>query len=193
MKDIKAGDLMVSLEDYAVVSEGTTIIEAVRALEEAQRGLKPGHHRHRAVLVVDDDGRIVGKVGHFAFLKGLEPNYGQLGDWDSISRAGLSRSFIPTLLDSLHLWRQSVDDMCDLAKTTRVSEIMRPVEISVDHAAPLTEAVHLFVIHQTLSLPVTRDGEVVGILRLADVFTTVFGRLSACAWEEPPSTGEPAP
>ena len=44
--------------------------------------------------------------------------------------------------------------------------------------ATLDEAIHLLVMGHQQSLLVTRDSEIVGILRLTDVFAAVFQSLS---------------
>lgn len=177
MKNLTAGDLMIPLADYAVVSEDATIPDAIRALDEAQQKVRPGHQPHRAVLVVNAKGQIVGKVGHFAFLKGLEPNYQRMGDWEAIHRAGLSREFLSSLTSALDLWRETPEAICRRAKHTKVRDIMRPVALHVDESAPLTEVIHLLILNQTLSILVTKGQSVVGIVRLSDVFTHVFAYL----------------
>jgi len=186
MEDIRVRDVMLGLDDYAVVREDATIIDAIRALDRAQERLEPGRQPHRAVLVVDKRGKIVGKVGHFAFLKGLEPSYCELGDWEAVSRAGLSAEFVCSMLDSHRLWHQGWDELRRRVRKTTVGEIMRPVAVGVAADSPLTDAIHLFVMYQTLSLLVREGEEVVGILRLSDVFTRVFGDLKDDATSAPP-------
>jgi CBS domain-containing protein len=180
MKNLTAKDVMLALDDYAVVPETATILEAFQALQEAQKKLAPGHHRHRAVLVVDGRGEIVGKVGHFAFLKGLEPNYGRLGDFEAVTRAGLSHEFVTSVMDHLRLWQGDAEDLCRRAKSTTVKEIMRPASVSVSEDAPLGQVIHLLILNQTLSLLVRCDTRVVGIVRLSDVFQRVFEGIRAC-------------
>ena len=48
-------DLMVPLSEYATVTEGSTLFEAVMALEKAQEEFDSNHskYHHRAVLVLD--------------------------------------------------------------------------------------------------------------------------------------------
>ena len=50
---------------------------------------------------------------------------------------------------------------------------MVPIGESIDEDALLTEAIHQMVLMHALSIPVTRHGEVVGILRQSDVFEEV--------------------
>ncbi len=44
-------ELMVPLEEYAILSEEATLLDAVHALAEAQTKLPPDRQPHRAVLV----------------------------------------------------------------------------------------------------------------------------------------------
>ena len=44
-------DVMLPLDEYAVVSEDDTLFDAFLALEKAQKKRPPGRQKHRAVLV----------------------------------------------------------------------------------------------------------------------------------------------
>jgi CBS domain-containing protein len=173
----KVKDIMLPLDDYAVVGEEATMMEALFALDEAQKKLPPGRQPHRAVLVVDKNRKIVGKLGHLAFLKGLEPKYNKMGDVGILARAGLTPDFISSMVDKWHLWSGEFTDYVQRAKQTKVKEVMRPTAESIDEEAPLSDAIHKLVMHQTLSLLVTRGTTVVGILRLSDLFTAITGAL----------------
>ncbi len=47
--------------------------------------------------------------------------------------------------------------------------------------SPVTEAIHLLVMTHDYSTMVTRDGNVIGILRLSDVFEEVADIIRCCA------------
>ena len=166
-------DLMLPLDEYAVVPEDATLVDALVALEKAQGALPPGRHPHRAVLVVDKDGSIVGKLGHLAFLKALEPKYGLLGDMQTLSRAGLSSEFITDMMANMRFWSDESSDIRRRAHAVKVKDAMRQVDENIDENASLMEAIHCLVMWQTLSALVTRQGQAVGILRLTDLFAAV--------------------
>lgn len=170
-------DLMVSLDDYPVVQEDATILDALNALETAQENLPAGREPHRAVLVVDKSKKVVGKIGHLAFLRALEPKYLYLGDLKTLSRAGLSETFIGDMMENLSFLRGTLEDICRQVGSLRVRDVMHPVSESIDEKASLTEAIHKIVIWQTLSILVTRGSDVVGILRLSDLFNTVSDKI----------------
>ena len=173
MDNKRVKDLMLPLDEYAVVPEDATLVDALVALEKAQGTLAPGRHRHRAVLVVDKGGTIIGKLGHLGFLKALEPKYALLGDIETLSRAGLSTEFVTDMMANMSFWRDESSDIRRRARTVRVKDAMRKVDENIDENASFMEAIHSLVMWQTLSTLVTRRGQVVGILRLSDLFAAV--------------------
>jgi len=62
MKKKLIKELMVPLAEYATVSEDATLFETIMALEKAQEKFDQSRYRHRAVLIYDKEGDIVGKV-----------------------------------------------------------------------------------------------------------------------------------
>ena len=70
---------MVPLDEYATVSEEASLWEALLALEQAQEKFDTNHYRHRAVLVLDKQKQVVGKISQMDAIKALEPKYNQIG------------------------------------------------------------------------------------------------------------------
>jgi CBS domain-containing protein len=169
----KVKDVMLPLDDYAVASQDSTMLEGLCALAAAQKKLPPGKSPHRAILVANEKGEIIGKVGHLAFIKGLEPRYSEMGDIGILSQVGLSSEFITSMMDNLRLWKESFSDYVDRAKRTKLREIMHSAAEYIDEEAPISEAIHRIVMYQTLSLLVKRGDKVIGILRLSDLFSAV--------------------
>ncbi len=166
-------DLMVPLDEYAVVPEEATLLEAVIALEEAQKRLPDGRAPHRAVLVTDKNKRIVGKVGQLAFLKALEPKYNVLGDLEMLARAGVQAEFISSMMENYQFFQDNLTDLCWRGRNIRVRDVMRPVAEHIDENASLREAIHQIIMLQTLSILVTRGSDVIGLLRLSDLYEEV--------------------
>ena len=130
---------------------------------------------HRAVLVKNKDGKIIGKIGHLAFLKGLEPRYGEIDDLDVLNRTGLTADFIKDVADKWDLFKGDLNESCKHLKSLKVTEIMHPVKEQIDEDAPMSEAVHKIVMWQTLSILVTHKNKTTGLLRLSDLFQEIFG------------------
>lgn len=166
-------DLALPLDEYALVPEDATILDALKILDEAQVSLPPHRQPHRAVLVKNKAGKIVGKLGHLGFLKALEPKYTILGDVERLARSGLSSQFIESMMENYRFWRGDLNEIRDRARHVKIKQVMKPVEESIDEDSSLSEAIHRMIMWQTLSLLVTRNGKVTGILRLSDLFAEV--------------------
>lgn len=179
MDEKRVKDLMVSLDEYPVVSQDATLRQAVLALEEAQKRLPGGRQPYRAVLVVDEKKRIVGKIGQLAFLAALEPRYDVIGDLDALSVAGVSEEFVASMMEHYRFFQERLSDLCARSSRVLVKDVMRPVTQSVDENATLRETIHRIVMWQTLSLLVTRDDAVVGLVRLSDLFDAVAEQFKA--------------
>ncbi len=181
---ITVAELMVPMEEYATVSEDATLYEAVMALEKAQEELDRTRYLylHRGILVYDKNKKVVGKISQLDVLRALEPKYEEMGDMRTISRAGFSPQFMKSMLEKFSLCDRSFRDMCDKGASVRVKDFMyTPRERDyVEEDTALCEALHQFVIGHHQSLLVTRDSEIVGVLRLADVFKEVFQMMKTC-------------
>jgi len=166
-------DVMLPLDEYAVVSEDDTLYKAFIVLEEAQKKRSKGRQKHRAVLVKNSKNEIVGKLGHLGFLKALEPGYKNLGELDVISKAGLTKEFITSMMKNFELLQDDLDEIRKKTKTIKIKEVMRPMTEQVDVNDTINEAIHKIIMWQVLSCLVTKGGKVVGILRISDLFDEV--------------------
>ena len=184
MNKIYVKDLMIPLADYTVVPLGSTLFDAVVALEHAQQHLMPGKQSHRAVLVTDQDGHIVGKVGPFALMKALEPKYSILGDLETVRRPGIDSQTLQAMMEHLRLFNDSFQDHCRAAARLKVDRVMSPITQTIDEKADLAEAIHKIVVWQTLSILVTQGNKITGVLRLSDIFDQVSKCVKANAETE---------
>ena len=75
MKTKLVKNMMVPLSGYVTVSKNATLQEAVLALEHAHANFNPQQHRHRGILIYDENHKIVGKIGQIYILMALEPKY----------------------------------------------------------------------------------------------------------------------
>jgi CBS domain-containing protein len=173
MKEKKVRDLMLSLDEYATVRSDSTIKEALEVLSIAQLGLDHRRYLHRAVLVLDERSNVIGKLSHWAILWSLEPKYLNYYDEASLARAGLTEDFIKSIRENFSLFAGGLEQQCHATARIKAKDAMVPIGESIAESAPLTEAIHLMVTKHVMSIPVTRRGKVVGILRQSDVFEEV--------------------
>lgn len=189
MKSMKVNALMVPLEEYATVSEDATLAEAIGELEKAQTAFDQDRYRHRAILVRERGGeKIIGKLSQLDVIRSLEPKYDLLGEKESLSHISLSRfgfspKFMESMLEQYNLWQGSLSDICGKAAGKKVRDIMYRVKESecIKESANMSEAVHQLVMGHHQSLLVTRGDDIVGILRLTDIFREVSALLKECS------------
>jgi CBS domain-containing protein len=170
-------DLMVPLDEYPVVDMNAMLLDVVHALDEAQKRLPAGKQPYRAVLVADEQGKVVGKIGQLAFLAALEPKYNLLGDRDKLQTAGLSPEIVSLVMDHYRFFEEDLEDLCQRRSALRAADAMHPLSESVEEDASISDAIHKIVMWQQLSLLVTRGDAVVGLIRLSDLYDEVAARM----------------
>ncbi len=169
-------EIMVPLSEYATVRQGATLLDAVLALEKAQEEFEHYQYRHRAILVLDGDRRVVGKLSQLDVLRALEPSATNDAALKQLMRFGFSTEFIRGFRKQQRLQADPLENLCAKAGGLMVEDFMQtPSEgeyVEVD--ASLDIAIHQLVAGDHLSLLVTQGDAIVGILRLTDVFAAVF-------------------
>ncbi len=183
MEELRVKDLMVPLSEYATVSEDATLLEAVNALEKAQEEFDDTRYRHRAILVMAEGDRIIGKLTQLDVLKALEPKYQNMKKpHKGMTQYGFSRDFIELTFEECSLWDSPLEDICKKVDQRLVKEFMyTPTEGEyVTEETSLDEAIHQLILGGHQSLLVTRGDAITGILRLTDVFVVVFHIIKEC-------------
>ncbi len=173
MNEMKVKDLMLSLDDYATVSADANIKEALEVLSRSQEGLGDNRHQHRAILVLDERGDVVGKMTHWSILRRLELRFFTDEDYDTLARMGVCSVFIESIKDGFSMFQSNLTNMCRKTARLKARDAMVKVEESVDQETTLVEAIRLMVLGHWQSMLVRQDGVAVGILRLTDVFEVV--------------------
>ncbi|TKB10001.1 CBS domain-containing protein [Desulforhopalus sp. IMCC35007] len=177
-----AKDLMVPISEYATVEIGTPLIEAIQALEVAQGMYTESKYQHRAVLVLDKSGNVVGKITQIRALKAIEPDFDFLHDIEDIKKFKFSEDYLVQLRTVYREKSKIINtETLTAAANKKVEEFMQdhsPGEY-IDENGSIDQAIHKIVSGKHLSLLVTNGDRITGILRVADVFTAVFGELTA--------------
>ena len=191
MKSYQVKDLMVPLSEYATVLETATLLEAVQALKKAQASFSQNRYQHRSILVIDKNNRFVGKLSQHDVIEALEPNYRDMRrsvHGKSVHRFGFSDDFFKSTLEQYHLWEKALENLCEKAVHLKAASTMYSPGKGefVNESATLDEAIHRLIIGHHHSLLVTADRdtrEIVGVLRLADVFEFVSDAMHECKEE----------
>ena len=182
MSDYRVKELMVPLSEYAIVPEGSTLFDAVLALEKAQEEFDHTKYKHRGVLILNKDQRVIGKLGQLDVLRALEPKDENPAEFSELRQFGFSSNFVHNLRKQRRLSAAPLKDLCSKASKLRVEDFMQtPSEGEfIENEASLEMAVMQLVTGHHISLLVTRDKEIIGILRMTDAFAAVFHTMKEC-------------
>ncbi len=181
MKTRTIKEIMVPLEEYVTITEDASLFDAVILLEKALEDSSYKRYPHRGILVFDEKRKnIIGKVGQQDIVKALEPKYDtMLNEKSAVHRLGFSLEFEENILEQYKFWDISFDDIDKEASQIKVRDFMyTPAKGEyVTTGTTLAEAIHKLLIGRHQSLLVTKEGRIVGILRLTDVFMCVFEKI----------------
>lgn len=170
-------DLMVPISEYATVPMGTSLLEAINVLERAQEAYTQSKYQHRAILVLDAEGTVVGKIGQLRVLKAIETRPDLDSELEELKAFNFSEQYIAQQREQFRLGGTIMrTEELKIAARKKVEEFMQkpmPSEI-VPEDASLDTAIHKLVAGTHLGLLVTREDKIVGILRIADVFAAVY-------------------
>jgi len=182
--EFRVGEVMVPLSEYATVPQGSTLYQAVLALEAAQEKFEDKHtrYRHRAILVLNKRGSVLGKISQMDVLRSLEPEDDDTDQIDELKQFGFSSAFVQSVRKQRRLRSSPLTELCRKAAKIKVEEVMQtPSEGEyIDEDASLDLAILQLTMGQHLALLVTRGKEIVGILRLTDAFAAVFHTMKEC-------------
>ncbi len=185
MKEHTAGSLMVPLTEYATVPHTATLCEAVRALDRAQDSYDRSYYHHQAILVLDDDGKPVGKVNQRDMVRALDPDIGRNLGKNALARFGISDAYLEFTMDRYGWLSRPLRELCLEAANRSVTDCMHTFaeDEYVSRDATLQEAAHRLVLGVRHSLLVMEDDVLVGVLRLTDVYSILQDIMKECCEE----------
>ncbi len=175
MKEVEVEDLMIPLKEYSTISENDSLIEAIDALDEAQKRVNHSMNQHRALLVLNDLNHVVGKISQLDILRALEPDSEDVNRLKSIAKYGFSQPAIRTMIVEYNYWQSLRIRLNQKTMSMKVKNFMHsPTEGEfVDLTASLGEAIHQLVEGHHHSLLVVSNKKIIGILRLTDIFSEI--------------------
>ncbi len=175
MKTIQVKDIMIPLSEYATASEDASLVEAIEALATAQNEYNKTY-KHRAILIYDNSRKIVGKISQWDILRALEPRYSEICDENhQMSRHGFGKQFIKSMFSQFNLADEPFNNVCKRTALLKLKDVMHtPSEGEfVEEGASVSEAIHQLIMGHHQSLLVTKGSDIVGIIKLSDVFLNV--------------------
>ena len=162
LREKTVAELIVSPSLYPRISSHETVASTVAALKKAlyqpiQEGVAAG--QSRSALVYNERNVFIGIVRFHDLLNHILPAY-------------LSNSPYSSFFTGMFLAQ------CKILGNKNITELLEEL-ITIDIGAPLMEAVSLMVSNNLINLPVTKDGQLIGILRERDIVLELAGSLGS--------------
>jgi Mg2+/Co2+ transporter CorB len=116
-------------------------------------------------------------------LRALEPRADNHNSIKNLIQFGFSHEFVSDLRKKQRLKAAPLKDLCRKSYELKVEDFMQTTAEGecIDHEATLDIAIHTLVLGNHLSLMVTKDKQIIGVLRLSDVFAAVFHSMKECS------------
>jgi predicted transcriptional regulator len=166
MKTIRAGDIMIPLDQYPHIPYWFTLRQAMIAMETAELEREGRKSLPRVVLVFDEKYQLMGMVGRRDILRGLEPDF--LLEKPVKHRMQLFDVKVDPNLSEIS-FDKIIAGVRDRAERP-VSEVMVPIAATVNYEDHIVKVIYEMNIHNLSLLPVLKDNKVVGVVRTVDVF-----------------------
>ena len=167
----KAGELMIPLEKYPHVPYWFSLRQVVAIIEKTKLNpdMTGGPSLARFVLVFDEAYKLLGITRRRDILRGLEPHFLSGAPVLAQKKGSEERadpSPPPISFDQL------LEGLCRQAERP-VSEVMLPIQATIDHEDHVMKVVHQMVENNLSMLPVLKENMVVGVIRSVEVFHEV--------------------
>ncbi len=164
-------DIMIPLAGFPCMKESGTVQEAIEQLRSFCPIGSSGPCGFSELMVVDDQGGLVGRVTQQGILRVLFSTLLEPVDIKKFEGKTAEYSDLATLLSGV-IVKEGVNHLN--ASLTRVIEKgIRAVSADID----LIHAMAVMVICKETVLPVEKDGKLVGVVKLAEVFGALGDKL----------------
>jgi CBS domain-containing protein len=183
MEKMKVRELMRPIDEFPRISSQATFMEAVEALETADREFKLGKAPERILLVYDVTEKIVGKLSPMDVVQGLEPNYVNIDDFKAVPYYQLIRLSLQSMKKQYRLWHRPLGELWEKAYNVKIHDFIKMP--TPDHMVraddKMDAAFHLFVVSRHGSLFVKDAQDIVGLILFSDVYKKIKETMTACS------------
>ncbi len=155
-------DLMVPLDNFPHVKGKASLRDAFAKLHAASGSSE----LFRNILVLDEKDRLIGTLGLKNVLHAMLPDYLRHG---SMHYEGSNQDITALSV----LWQEDCEEHCRQAHRILARDHVSPITATIGADEPLTKAAFLFATTPVNILPVVAGKELIGVIRLVDVFDEV--------------------
>ena len=158
-------EIMIPLDKYPHLNENKTIQDAIAAFQNWPNN--QGGFCYSKLLVVNDDHNLVGTLSRLDILQGLAP---QLFDATKVDKFEGKDAEYPNLI---FLFEEKVYSECGENQAKPIKPLAQDIKFSLPANTPILKAMVMISNRKDFNVPVTDNGNIVGVLRLGDIFNAL--------------------
>ncbi len=169
MLSLTAENLMIPLERYPHIPYWATIRDAIAKIHNAEISANGRKSLARSLLVIDEDNKLLGIVRRRDILRGLEPEccfHGSLLHSKQIFE-------IKADPDLLEISSEALIKSIPEKANKKISEVMQPIKHILDYNDHIMTIIYLISETRMSTLPVIKEGVVVGVVRTVEVMDEI--------------------
>lgn len=169
METKTAGELMIPLDNYPHIPYWFSIRQAAAEIHHSSLEINGRKSLARAVLVFDEEYKLLGMVRRRDIIRGLNPEK-ELEKPSKHSRSYVDIHTDPELLEiSFNSLVNKLPEMADKP----VSDIMTPVKTTLNSDDHIMKIIYEMNEHKASMLPVMEEDVVVGVVRTVEVMNEI--------------------
>lgn len=150
-------DIMTPIEEYSTVDAGSTVKEAIAILKKSYCPDDTSSCSGHRTVLVHEDNKLTGILTFRALLTAIEPRFIKVDQWA-----------VPVF------WEGLFTERCREESRKMVKDVMTPLSlVALEAEDTIIKAVHAMIKHKLGTLPVTKGGQIVGMVRINEIFNEI--------------------
>lgn len=167
----RAHEIMLALEEFPYIPYWFTLRQALAEMEEPESNQESGRHTPWLILVFNAQNQFLGMVQRQDILRGLNPRLREKAH--PLAPSSSSPGADPELI-RLGFSEGKVVQMLKEYLSRPMAEFIVPPLLTAEVDDPILLVTHLMIDHGLTFVPVTRSGEIVGLIYLEDALNEVM-------------------
>lgn len=162
-------DVLIPLERYPHLNENQSLYDAVQEVKEFTAGEK-NRIRYAELFIINNENQLVGKIELIDILHAMAPNLFAADKVTKFQGKGIAFPNLTILLEESFLRK------CVEQSTLTIKDFMAKIEDNVKADTPMLKALMLMLNAKKYSFPVVDGSEIVGVVRLEEIFLKMCDR-----------------
>lgn len=177
LDDSRVRDVYIRIDDYPNISLHAPIGHAFHIMHHVLED----KNKYRTILVLDDDSHLKGYISLKDLIKSVGPDYLKKTKPHFMKSQTLD-GFEQDLTSLSLIWQEGFTLNLQDVLAKPVSECMTVMEDQVTLNDTIAKCLYLMFYHDILVLPVVEDDEVIGVVRMVDLFERIADNVER-VWE----------